>query len=652
MKLFKGIMLPLTCLMILTIGGRVSASSTPVIYSGLTGIGINHSVSDTARLNKYLRRSDFFLKAGVAKIELVRAYLDSAAAFCKKAGINIIPELYLLEARYSFETGDFSKTGEQLNLAEKVAEMTGDYKILAWTLNYKGRYYFRINFLKESEEAYKRSIEIAAKYRIKGVVQRGYQGLAEIMTVAKDFSDYRETLILMIRSAFEDKDTLSAESGLQKLGNSYIEYKRESFRADSVYRECFTLASLRKDTLYLGFVTANIGWNFYLDREYDSALYYYKKSLSFTIPGRVTRVSDNSFGNIGNIYRDLGQKDKAISFYNKSVEEALKIKDWYVLAWVYEDINKLYLNAGDTSNAYQNFVKFHQYNDSVVIREKNKGLTDARVRYEADTHRKEVELLSWRLKNNRLLNFGFAGLLVLIVLIAILIIRASRINAGRRLSEMNRKISEMRQANLRQQMNPHFIFNTLNSIQYYMYQHDKLATNNYLTKFSNLIRKVLENSQHTSISLQDELDALNLYLELESLRFRDKFDYNLVIDEEIDPVLFRVPPMLIQPYVENSINHGLLPLGYKGIVTISLSLVKKNLVCIVEDNGIGRQAAIDRSKRREDGHNSLGTLITNSRLDLVNSLYGTDLKTIYTDLKNEKGEAVGTRVEIQIPIMA
>ena len=147
MKLFKGIMLPLTCLMILTIGGRVSASSTPVIYSGLTGIGINHSVSDTARLNKYLRRSDFFLKAGVAKIELVRAYLDSAAAFCKKAGINIIPELYLLEARYSFETGDFSKTGEQLNLAEKVAEMTGDYKILAWTLNYKGRYYFRINFL-------------------------------------------------------------------------------------------------------------------------------------------------------------------------------------------------------------------------------------------------------------------------------------------------------------------------------------------------------------------------------------------------------------------------------------------------------------------------------------------------------------------------
>ena len=129
---------------------------------------------------------------------------------------------------------------------------------------------------------------------------------------------------------------------------------------------------------------------------------------------------------------------------------------------------------------------------------------------------------------------------------------------------MNRKISEITQANLRQQMNPHFIFNTLNSIQYYMYQHDKLATNNYLTKFSSLMRKVLENSQHTSVPLRDELDALNLYLELEMIRFKDKFEYEINIDEEIDTLLYKVPTMLIQPYVENSICHGLMPGESKG----------------------------------------------------------------------------------------
>ncbi len=217
---------------------------------------------------------------------------------------------------------------------------------------------------------------------------------------------------------------------------------------------------------------------------------------------------------------------------------------------------------------------------------------------------------------------------------------------------MNQKMSEITQANLRQQMNPHFIFNTLNSIQYYMYQHDKLATNNYLTKFSSLMRKVLENSQHTSIPIRDELDALTLYLDLECLRFKDKFEYKINIDEEIDPLLFKVPTMLIQPYVENSISHGLTGREKKGYVSIDLKLEGDHIVCSIEDNGIGREAAQERKKMKGTNHNSLGTQIATSRLDLVNALYGTSLKTIYTDLKNQSGEAEGTRVEIHIPIIA
>ena len=190
------------------------------------------------------------------------------------------------------------------------------------------------------------------------------------------------------------------------------------------------------------------------------------------------------------------------------------------------------------------------------------------MRYEADMHNKEVALLSLRLKNNRLLNAGILGFFILAVIIGLLLFRESKLKDRRRMSEMNRKISELTQANLRQQMNPHFIFNTLNSIQYYMYQHDKLATNTYLTKFSSLMRKVLENSNHTSIPLRDELDALHLYLELESLRFKDRFDYNIIVDEEIDTLLFKIPTMLIQPYVENSICHGLMPKADKGFVKI------------------------------------------------------------------------------------
>jgi len=201
-------------------------------------------------------------------------------------------------------------------------------------------------------------------------------------------------------------------------------------------------------------------------------------------------------------------------------------------------------------------------------------------------------------------------------------------------------------------MNPHFIFNTLNSIQYYMYQNDKLATNTYLTKFTSLMRKVLENSQHTSVPIKDELEALNLYLELERLRFKDKFEYMINIDEDIDTMLFKIPTMLIQPYVENSICHGMIPGETKGLLRIDMKLEKDHISCIIEDNGIGREAARERRKLRGENHNSLGTQIVTSRLDLVNSLYGTSLKTIYTDLKNNAGEPAGTRVEIHIPIIS
>jgi LytS/YehU family sensor histidine kinase len=165
------------------------------------------------------------------------------------------------------------------------------------------------------------------------------------------------------------------------------------------------------------------------------------------------------------------------------------------------------------------------------------------------------------------------------------------------------------------------------------------------------MRKVLENSQHTSISLRDELEALKLYLELEMIRFKDKFDYEIKVDEEIDTLLYKVPTMLIQPYVENSISHGLMPCEGKGLVKISLRLENQYISCTIEDNGIGREAANEKKRDGQNNHNSLGTQIVTSRLDLVNALYGTSLKTIYTDLKNINGEPEGTRVEIQIPIM-
>jgi len=232
-----------------------------------------------------------------------------------------------------------------------------------------------------------------------------------------------------------------------------------------------------------------------------------------------------------------------------------------------------------------------------------------------------------------------------------LLILRSRIMATQRIEAMGRKISELTQANLRQQMNPHFIFNTLNSIQYYVFQNDKLASNNYMTKFASLMRKTLENSMHTAIPIKEELDALQLYLELEELRFKEKFDWSIEVDDEIDTLAYKIPTMLIQPYVENAISHGLMNKEERGSLKVSMELRGDVILCTIEDNGIGREKAKAIQKERDENHVSLGTSITENRLRLVNEVYGKTMKVTYTDLKDETGQAAGTKVEITIPFI-
>jgi tetratricopeptide (TPR) repeat protein len=643
--------IPVTLLLSLLLLQHSFAGTQTSFQKPAAGTGSGFTSADTSKINFYIRKGNEFLKKYWSGPQKTKTYIDSAISMCEKGNIEIPSDLHFLTARYSFDSGDYTKVEEEMMLAENMAEGEKDYNLLTNILLFKGLYSLRTGFFKESNDAYTKSIELAKKMKITGIIQSGYLGIANIMNAAGDLKGYRTNLRHSIEAASAEKDTSGIEEGLLRLGSSYIEKERNFNKVDSLLKKCLEISIIRKDTFYTGYASANIGYNYYLEKDYDPSIYYYKMSLDYSMAGKQAGISANSLGNIGTIYRDLGKYSQAISFYQKSISQAKKVKDWYNLSWVYSDMSDLYIRVRDTSNAYVNFVLYKQYSDSSSKKSNTQGLADARIKYEADNHKKEIALLSLRLKNNRLLTIGFAGLIVLVTVIAFLIVRGSKINAKRRLSEMNRRISDITQANLRQQMNPHFIFNTLNSIQYFMYQHDKLATNNYLTKFSSLIRKVLDNSQHTSVSLSNELEALNLYLELESLRFKDKFDYRITVDEDIDPLLYKVPTMLIQPYVENSICHGLMPLDHKGSVQIDIRLAKECLICTIEDNGIGREAAIENKKSRGSGHNSLGTQITNSRLDLVNSLYGTSLKTTYTDLRNEKGEAGGTRVEIQIPII-
>lgn len=585
-------------------------------------------------------------------LKLVKPYIDSAEMACRKANIEIPALLHLARAEYFLLIDDLNNSLQEYTIAKKLAENSDDTNTQVRGLNFLGRYNLYIGFFNESIDNFTKSIDLAKKSKMNSFVPFNYFGISDVYRIQRDTVTYRKTLQTLINESINEKDSALLARGLYGLGSSLILQVRDFKLADSLLRQCLKISELRKDTSLISSAYANMGYNFYLEKDYKSSIDCYNKSLSYSLRGKITSASANSLGNLGTIYRDIGDFEKSIKYYKKSIEQAEKIDDAYDLYWVYMDMSNMYLSRKDTGNAYKTYVLYKKYHDAWTEKANMRGLSEAKIRYDAQAHKKELELLSLKLSKQKILIYAYTGLFILSLAIGLLIYSRSRINARQRISEMNRKISEVTQANLRQQMNPHFIFNTLNSIQYYMYQHDKLATNNYLTKFSSLMRKVLENSQHTSVPLRDELDALTLYLELEKIRFKDKFDYQINIDEEIDTILYKVPTMLIQPYVENSICHGLMPGEEKGLVKIDLKLKKDYISCIIEDNGIGRDASRERKMKNDKNHNSLGTQITNSRLDLVNTLYGTSLKTIYTDLKNENGEPTGTRVEIHIPIMS
>lgn len=609
--------------------------------------------ADTARIYGHIRAAFAYASGKPPSAELMKAQIDTAEMLCDKSNMEIPALLHLARAEYFSGTNVLKEAIIEANMALKLAKTSGDDATLVKTYKYLGYYYLNTRMFNESIDNFNTSINLAKDARLKALIPGILFGLSRVYIETGPVEKYRNTLSTITNAAEKERDTASLIRAYSELGTSWCDKAPvDHSLSDSLLHISLRLAILRNDKYYIAFTLDNIGWNSYLQKKYADAIKYYEQSLRVSIPDKNHGAAANAYGNLGTIYRDLGKLDLAVRYYKLSIEQSSIINYIYNLSWVYEDMAKMYLIKGDTGRAYINYVQHKQFSDKILSSSSSQGLSQAKMQYEAETDKKEFELLSLRVRNQRLIIFGSIGLMVLSVAVLILLLSRAKIISKKKISEMNRKIAEVTQANLRQQMNPHFIFNTLNSIQYYMYQHDKLATNNYLTKFSSLMRRVLENSQHTSVPLQDELDALSLYLELEKIRFKEKFDYVINVDEEIDPILYKIPTMLIQPYVENSICHGLIPAEDKGMIKIDLKLKKDYISCVIEDNGIGREAANNRNKNQSgNNHHSRGTKIVKSRLDLVNSLYGTNLETIYTDLKNMNGEPEGTRVEIHIPLL-
>ena len=204
---------------------------------------------------------------------------------------------------------------------------------------------------------------------------------------------------------------------------------------------------------------------------------------------------------------------------------------------------------------------------------------------------------------------------------------------------------------LRAQMNPHFVFNSLNAINRFILQKDKTQASEYLTKFSRLVRMILQNSQSSLITLESEIESLKLYLELEALRFENRFDYKISMPKDLDIEMIKVPPLIIQPYAENAIWHGLMHKEEKGHLYIDINEENQQIVIRIKDDGIGRKQSANMTSKSATKHKSMGLQITSDRIAMLQREDNQQAAVVINDLENPDGSAAGTEVILKMPVI-
>ncbi len=226
-----------------------------------------------------------------------------------------------------------------------------------------------------------------------------------------------------------------------------------------------------------------------------------------------------------------------------------------------------------------------------------------------------------------------------------------RISSIKKKAQIQNQITELKLHALQAQMNPHFTFNALNSINSFIMSNKTEEASDFLTKFSRLIRQILNISKEKIISLEEELKTLTLYIEMEQMRFADKFDFSITVSQDIDPKSYFLLPLTIQPYVENAIWHGLMHKEGKGFLQIIVSKEKDHICFEVIDNGIGMKNSRKYQSEFSGKKKSFGMSISKNRLEILNKLYNFDTEIIVEDLNPQEKENPGTRVSIKIPVI-
>lgn len=368
----------------------------------------------------------------------------------------------------------------------------------------------------------------------------------------------------------------------------------------------------------------------------------YAKSLE------LYEAMQNKFGaslslyKIGELYQDQKKYAEALPFAIKSLAYAKEIG---VLDQTYHSEKLLSELYGFLNNPVESLAHYKNYiaaRDSITNQEHNKKFALAEMNFE---YKKKEALLAE--KSKRQTQFTIFTILGAVLLIGLILVTYNRMQVKRRLT-LQKEVAEYEQKALHLQMNPHFVFNCLSSISSFIVQNGTDSALKYLSKFSKLMRLTLEYSKGSLIPIDKEIESLQNYLELEQLRFHNKFEFDIRSSEAVE-FNMGLPPLLIQPFVENAILHGMVPKEGKGKIAVDFDVQNSQLICTITDDGIGIAQSKHLKENSVTAHKSMALEITKKRLEIMESTTSKSAQIDIIELENNN-KKVGTRVTLRLPI--
>ena len=536
------------------------------------------------------------------------------------------------------------------------------------------------------EEVYYLSVTAEA-YRERGDYARAFDTLRQCIQIAealKDSNMVRVQYKLLAGMFVQIEDYGSAEKYFRlAFGNGkpekmdpwdvtvYAELKTRKHQFDSALYLYATLDSASLPPALMRIFLVSKGEYHLFRGDYATALPYFQKSIVYQIEMNDGNQLMRCQEDLAKTYYGLHRDAEAFRYAHEELALALNTDARQNTRDACQLLYLLYDREKRNDSAY-NYYKHYISLKDAVLNDQLKG------RFASFGFEQQIRLLnedkqveeSCLREEMMMKNLLIGGIVVLLLFAGIYIwltrlqrrnaehrrkqaedeLEIQRLEGERARAALQQRTRELEIQALRSQMNPHFIFNCLNAINRFILGHETEAASDYLTKFSRLMRMIMNHSRHPYISLAEEIEILRLYLDMERLRFKDAFDYRIIIADDLEIDDIRIPPLLVQPFVENAVWHGLMHKEERGNLTISFSATDDELTCVVRDNGVGRRHAAMLKSKSAERHKSMGMQITAERMALLSGVEMTRPFFVIEDLYDEHGEPAGTLVTLTVKI--